>query len=71
MSILTWISSYTAGPRQVGTVNKDTACAPFCRRCNHAMELVSTIPKLGGLPELNVYRCAECAAVKTIELVLH
>jgi len=52
-------------------MNEDAACAPFCRRCSHAMKLVRTIPKLGGLPQLNVYRCAECGAVKTVELVLH
>jgi uncharacterized Zn finger protein len=51
-------------------MNKD-ACTPFCRRCNQAIELVRTIPKLGGLPELNVYRCAECGAVKTVELALN
>ncbi len=51
-------------------MNKDAPCAPYCERCGHAMKLVRTVPKLGGLPELNVYRCAECGAVKTVELVL-
>ena len=51
-------------------MNKDALCAPCCKRCDHAMKLVRTVPKLGGLPELNVYRCAECGAVKTVELVL-
>ena len=50
-------------------MNKDAPCAPYCERCDRAMKLVRTIPKLGGLPELNVYRCAECGAVKTVELV--
>jgi uncharacterized Zn finger protein len=50
-------------------MNKDASCAPCCKRCDHAMKLVRTVPKLGGLPELNVYRCAECGAVKTVELV--
>jgi hypothetical protein len=45
--------------------------APYCERCDCAMKLVRTIPKLGGLPELNVYRCAECGAVKTVELVFN
>jgi hypothetical protein len=35
------------------------------------MRLVRTIPKLGGLPQLNVYRCAECGAVKTVEFVFN
>ena len=52
-------------------MHKNPAYAPSCPRCDHAMELVRTIPKLGGLPQLNVYRCAECGSVKTIELVLH
>ena len=43
--------------------------APLCERCDHAMKLVRTIPKLGGLPQLDVYRCDECGAVKTLEPV--
>lgn len=50
-------------------MDKDAPCAPNCERCDCAMKLVRTIPKLGGLPQLNVYRCAECGAVKTVEFV--
>jgi uncharacterized Zn finger protein len=50
-------------------MNKDAPCAPCCERCDREMKLVRTIPKLGGLPQLNVYRCAECGAVKTVEFV--
>ena len=53
-------------------MNKLAPCAPApdaqcCERCDRAMKLVRVIPKLGGLPQLNVYRCAECGAVKTVE----
>jgi hypothetical protein len=51
-------------------MNKDALGAPTCERCDRAMKLVRTIPKLGGLPQLNVYRCAECGAIRTVELVL-
>jgi hypothetical protein len=61
---------------QAGSMNNIAPCAqtshaPLCERCDCAMKLVRTIPKLGGLPQLNVYRCPECGAVKTLELVLN
>ncbi len=61
---------------QTGGMNKLAPCAQIshavlCERCDCAMKLVRTIPKLGGLPQLNVYRCAECGAVKTVELVVN
>jgi len=50
-----------------------TTCTdvPYCERCDCAMKLVRIVPKLGGLPQLNVYRCAECGSVKTVEFALH
>ncbi len=61
-------------------MNKNASCqplpdaaphAPFCERCDRVMKLVRTIPKLGGLPQLNVYRCADCGTVKTVEFIFN
>lgn len=39
------------------------ACS--CR--GEAMTLIRINPRLGALPELRTYRCAQCGAVETIE----
>jgi len=31
------------------------------------MELVYTLPKLGGLPRLDTFRCSECGETQTVE----
>jgi hypothetical protein len=38
-----------------------------CPRCEDAMRLVRTIPKLGALPDLRVYLCERCSYVETVE----
>ena len=44
-----------------------TKVAAICPRCGHLMTLVGTVPKLGALPELLVYRCPSCNEVETKE----
>jgi hypothetical protein len=38
----------------------------FC--CGEQMRLIKTIPRIGGYPELQTYRCERCHNVETIEL---
>jgi hypothetical protein len=33
---------------------------PLCPNCCKAMQPTRTIPRLGGLPQLNVYSCKPC-----------
>ena len=40
--------------------------ARFC--CGEQMKLVKTIPRIGGYPELQTYRCERCRNVETIEV---
>jgi hypothetical protein len=40
--------------------------ARFC--CDQPMKLIKTIPRIGGYPELQTYRCERCHNVETIEL---
>jgi hypothetical protein len=32
------------------------------------MKLIKTIPRIGGYPELQTYRCERCHNVETVEL---
>ena len=45
----------------------DQATVTRCPRCRERMRLVRTIPKLGGLPALEVFLCERCSHVETIE----
>ena len=39
-----------------------------CRVCRgQALELALTVPRVGPLPELRTYRCADCGHVVTVE----
>jgi hypothetical protein len=40
--------------------------ARFC--CGEQMRLIKTIPRIGGYPELQTYRCERCHNVETIEV---
>jgi hypothetical protein len=39
--------------------------SPICPDCGKRMTLTRTVPRLGGLPQLNVFRCARCKIVFT------
>jgi hypothetical protein len=39
----------------------------LCRCCREPMKLVRTIPKLGGMPALEVFLCERCSHVETLE----
>lgn len=41
--------------------------AAICPRCGEPMKLARTVPKLGVLPELLVFRCPSCNEVETKE----
>jgi hypothetical protein len=43
---------------------------PYCSHCSRYMTLVRSLPKLGGMPELDTYRCAGCGNVQTIEVLV-
>jgi len=47
-------------------VHPKTVTTP-CPCCREPMQLVRTIPKLGGLPALLVFLCSRCGQVETIE----
>ena len=49
-------------------MNKDSSAAPICELCGYPMKLVHTIPKVGGPPQLNVYRCVSCSILQTLEV---
>lgn len=36
----------------------------LCPHCNSAMKLIGAMPKLGGVPELLIYYCADCDALE-------
>jgi hypothetical protein len=38
-----------------------------CLCCQEPMKLVRTIPKLGGMPALQVFLCERCNHVETFE----
>jgi hypothetical protein len=43
--------------------------APLCPKCDREMKFIRAIPRLGSVPELHVFYCAECIEAATIEAV--
>jgi hypothetical protein len=43
-------------------------CRSCCPQCGGAMRLVRVTPRLGALPELKTFRCADCDHVVTVEV---
>jgi transposase-like protein len=41
---------------------------PDCPVCGASMLLVSVVPKLGGLPELQTFKCEVCGDISTHEV---
>jgi transposase-like protein len=39
-----------------------------CPNCGNAMRLAHTVPKFGGLPELQSFRCFYCNEVLTVAI---
>jgi hypothetical protein len=39
--------------------------APLCPMCARVMKLSRTMPRVGGLPELQTFECRPCAVVFT------
>jgi transposase-like protein len=42
--------------------------APDCPACGALMEVVATVAKSGGMPELQTFKCEVCAEVITKEV---
>jgi hypothetical protein len=40
---------------------------PICPKCCRPMKLVRTIPRVGTLPQLEVFYCSECNEAETRE----
>ena len=36
----------------------------LCRKCRRPMTLIRTLPRLGGVPELQVFYCRDCDEVE-------
>jgi C4-type Zn-finger protein len=47
---------------------KNEPTAPVCPHCSVAMKHVRTLPRLGGLLEIQVFYCASCVHAETITL---
>lgn len=42
-----------------------------CPACASVMSLESTLPSLGGLPELRTFKCERCGEVEIVETSQH
>jgi hypothetical protein len=40
---------------------------PDCNCDGEGLQLVSSVPRVGAMPELNTYRCEACGHVATVE----
>jgi len=49
-------------------MNTDKTKPGFCQHCGEPLRVTRTIPKLGGLPELRMFRCDECGRVASEEV---
>jgi hypothetical protein len=47
---------------------KDQPTAPACPHCGIVMKHVRTLPRLGGLPEIEIFYCASCVHAETVTL---
>jgi len=47
---------------------KDPSIAPACPHCGVVMKHVRTLPRLGGLSEIQIYYYASCVHVETVTL---
>ncbi len=41
--------------------------APLCAMCGEPMKLIRTLPRLGGLPEIQTFLCQRCGQVISFE----
>jgi predicted amidophosphoribosyltransferase len=41
--------------------------APLCGTCGEPMKLIRTLPRLGGLPEVQTFVCKRCGQVTSLE----
>jgi hypothetical protein len=50
-----------------GMETDDEAEAPArkCERCGADMKFVAALPRVGGLPRLNTFRCMQCDNIAT------
>jgi hypothetical protein len=55
-------------PSQKNANMKTNEPTPQCLDCKRAMQLTRYIPKLGGLPELQIFMCMDCGTVAIKEL---
>jgi Family of unknown function (DUF6455) len=58
------------GAHQQDILAASPTLAATCPRCGHLMRLARTVPKLGVLPELFVFRCPSCNEVETKQSTL-
>jgi hypothetical protein len=49
-------------------MSKDQPTAPVCPHCGAVMNHVRTLPRLGGLPEIQIFYCASCVHAETVTL---
>jgi hypothetical protein len=46
-------------------MSSDAPAPPLCPDCRQPMQLVKTLPHLGGLPEILVFYCSSCRQAET------
>jgi hypothetical protein len=51
-------------------MSSDAPAPPLCPDCRQPMQLVKTLPHLGGVPEILVFYCSSCKQAET-ELVIN